>query len=69
MRIMSRRTLWLGIAVLAATPSVAFGQQASAQRSISLDEAIAEALQGNAGLAIARAGTDGAHADAKQASS
>jgi len=69
MKIMSRRILWLGVAILAAAPSVAFGQQVSAERSISLDEAIAEALGGNAGLAIARAGTDVAHADAKQASS
>ncbi|MBK5098336.1 MAG: TolC family protein, partial [Gemmatimonadetes bacterium] len=66
---MSRRILWLGVAILAAAPSVAFGQQVSAERSISLDEAIAEALGGNAGLAIAMAGTDVAHADAKQASS
>jgi outer membrane protein TolC len=66
---MSRRRFWLGVAILAAAPSGAFGQQAPTVRSISLDEAIAEALEGNAGLAIARAGTDVAHADAKEASS
>ncbi len=66
---MSGRKSWLIVAFLAAAPSAAFGQQVSAERPLSLDEAIAEALEGNAGLAIARAGTDVAHADAKEASS
>jgi outer membrane protein TolC len=69
MKIMSGRRFWLIVAILATAPSAAFGQQASAERPLSLDEAIAEALAGNAGLAIARAGTDVAHADAKEASS
>ncbi len=66
---MSGRKSWLIVAILAALPSAAFGQQASGERPLSLDQAIAEALEGNAGLAIARAGTDVAHADAKEASS
>ncbi len=69
MTILSGRKFWLIVAILATDPSAAFGQQVSAERPLSLDEAIAEALEGNAGLAIARAGTDVAHADAKEASS
>ncbi len=69
MRVFVHRMFWLGAALLATAPGASFGQQAPAARPISLEEAIAEALVGNAGLAIARAETDVASADAKQASS
>ena len=69
MNIMSRRKFWLGIAILLTAPSAGLGQHAATVRPISLNDAIEEALGGNAGLAIARAGTDVAHADAKEAAS
>ncbi len=69
MSVHSLRIPWLAVALVAFVPGPTFGQQASAVRPISLDEAIAEALEGNAGLAISRAETDVASADAKQASS
>lgn len=69
MKLHSLRMLWIGVVLLAVFPGSTLGQQSGAVRSISLDEAIAEALEGNAGLAISRAETDVASAGAKQASS
>jgi outer membrane protein TolC len=56
-------------AILAVAPSAGVGQVATEERAISLDEAIAEALSGNAGIAVARAETQMARADVGTASS
>lgn len=67
MRYGSRWHAWLAIVALAATPAAARSQEPSAVRPLSLDEAIAEALEGNASLAVARAETDLAGAEARAA--
>ena len=67
MRYGSRWKAWLAIAALAAAPTTARAQEPGAVRPLSLDEAIAEALEGNASLAVARAETDLAGAEARAA--
>ncbi len=67
MRYGSRWHAWLAIAALAATPAAASAQEPGVVRPLSLDEAIAEALEGNASLAVARAETDLAGAEARAA--
>jgi outer membrane protein TolC len=59
----------LAAALLALAPSAGFGQATMEERPISLDEAIAEALVGNAGLAVSRAETEMARAEVTTASS
>ncbi|MFO7588672.1 MAG: TolC family protein [Gemmatimonadota bacterium] len=65
----ARWSAWLGIAFLAAAPAPAGAQEAAAVRPLSLDAAIAEALEGNASLAVARAESDRARAESKAAAS
>jgi len=69
MNISPRWRLVLAFAMLAAAPSAGAGQQAAGDRPLSLADAISEALTGNAGLAMAQAEADVAHADVGTASS
>ncbi|MCL7937500.1 MAG: TolC family protein [marine benthic group bacterium] len=69
MTINPRWRLVIALAMVAVAPSAGVGQATTQERAISLDEAIAEALIGNAGVAVARAETEMAHADVGTASS
>lgn len=67
MRYGSRWNAWLAIAAVAAAPAAARAQEPGTVRPLSLDDAIAEALEGNASLAVARAETELAGAEARAA--
>lgn len=67
MRNGARWRAWIGLTVLVALPGPARAQGSADVRPISLEEAIAEALEGNATLAVARAESDLAGAEAKAA--